>query len=211
MKQNKVILIGGGGHAIACIDVIECCSNIEIIGYVDKNPTLPSNYNYKYFGDDNVAKRYIEKYSFLVTIGQIKNIILRQSVFEYYNSLNAKFITISSPNSIVSIRTNIGLGTIIMHGVIIQAGVKIGVNCIINDRVLIEHECSIGNHVHISTGAIINGGVIINDNCFIGSGTIIKQGVSIGKNVIIGAGSLVLKNISDNCIVYGVPAKEYKK
>lgn len=52
-----------------------------------------------------------------------------------------------------------------------------------------------------------SGKVEIGDNVFIGMHTTILKGVHIGNNVIIGANSLVNKNIPDNCVVAGNPAK----
>lgn len=51
------------------------------------------------------------------------------------------------------------------------------------------------------------GMVRIGDNVFIGMGTTILKGVTVGSNVIIGANSLVNKNIPDNCVAAGNPAK----
>ncbi len=51
------------------------------------------------------------------------------------------------------------------------------------------------------------GKVTIGNNVFIGMGTTILKGVTIGNNVIIGAGSLVNKDIPDNCVVAGNPAR----
>ncbi|MBR1792797.1 MAG: hypothetical protein IJ764_04075 [Bacteroidales bacterium] len=45
------------------------------------------------------------------------------------------------------------------------------------------------------------------DNVFIGSGTRILYGVRIGSNVIVGSGSLVNKDVPDNSVVAGVPAR----
>lgn len=47
----------------------------------------------------------------------------------------------------------------------------------------------------------------IGNNCFIGGGSFILPGVSIGNNVIVGMGSVVTKDVPDNCIVAGNPAK----
>ncbi len=52
-----------------------------------------------------------------------------------------------------------------------------------------------------------SGGVKIGNNVFIGMKTTILKGVHIGNNVIIGANSLVNKDIPDNCVVAGNPAK----
>ena len=47
----------------------------------------------------------------------------------------------------------------------------------------------------------------IGDNCFIGGGSFILPGVSIGNNVIVGMGSVITKDVPDNCIVVGNPAR----
>ena len=53
--------------------------------------------------------------------------------------------------------------------------------------------------------------VIIGDDVWIGGGCTILPGVTIGSNVIVAAGAVVTKNVPDNCIVGGVPAKVIKQ
>lgn len=52
--------------------------------------------------------------------------------------------------------------------------------------------------------------ILIGDNVYIGTGTTILGPVTIGSNVVIAAGSVVVKDIPDNCLVAGVPAKIIK-
>lgn len=54
------------------------------------------------------------------------------------------------------------------------------------------------------------GEIHIGDNVFIGARSTILYNVNIGNNVIIGAGSVITKDIPDNCVVAGVPAKFIK-
>ena len=63
------------------------------------------------------------------------------------------------------------------------------------------------------TGEIIasNKSVEIGDNVFIGMHTVILRGVHVGNNVIIGAGTIITKDIPDNCVVAGNPAKVIMK
>lgn len=51
----------------------------------------------------------------------------------------------------------------------------------------------------------------IGNNVWIGGSVTILSGVTVGDNVVIGAGSVVVKDIEDNCVVVGNPAKIIKK
>jgi acetyltransferase-like isoleucine patch superfamily enzyme len=81
-------------------------------------------------------------------------------------------------------------------------------------EVVIEDEVQIGSHCSIYSISTIDnssGKVLLKNNCRIGSHTTILPGVSIGKNSIIGAHSLVTKDIPDNVVAFGVPAKIIRK
>jgi sugar O-acyltransferase (sialic acid O-acetyltransferase NeuD family) len=201
MKQ--ILLIGGGGHCISCIDVIETENIYKIKGIIlpsleNTNPVL----GYKILGTDNdITKLTSDIPNILICIGQIKSFERRKKMFENLKNFEVNFPIIKSPNSHCSSHAAYGEGTIIMHNCTINANSKIGENCIVNNHSLIEHDVKIEGHCHISTGAIINGGVQIGEGSFIGSGSIIKENVKIGKGVIIGAGQKILKDISDGHIV----------
>ena len=75
--------------------------------------------------------------------------------------------------------------------------VKIGTNCTILPMVLFGNK----------RPDIINNTITVGDNCYISTGATILGPVKIGNNVTIGAGAVVVKDIPDNCIVGGVPAK----
>ena len=57
----------------------------------------------------------------------------------------------------------------------------------------------------------MDGDIIIEDDVWIGAGSIITAGVTIGKGTVIGAGSVVTKDIPQNVIAAGVPAKIINK
>ena len=74
----------------------------------------------------------------------------------------------------------------------------------IKDNVQIGSHCSIYS---VSTIDDSHGKVILKKNCRIGSHSTILPGISVGENSIIGAHSLVNKDIPDNVVAFGVPAK----
>ncbi len=211
MKKTGIILIGGGGHCKACIDVIEKSGFYEIKGIIDVRDKIGQTIlGYKIIDEDRNIQKYLNNNSFLITVGFIKSPDLRVKLFNEIKNMGGNFPVVISPKAQVSKHTSIQQGTIILHGAVVNADVFIGENVIVNNLSLIEHDVTIGNHTHISTGARINGGCTIGEKCFIGSGTIINQGISICSDVIIGSGSLVRKNIDKPGVYAGNPLKKYK-
>ena len=80
--------------------------------------------------------------------------------------------------------------------------------------VVIEDLVQIGSHCSIYSQSTIDnkkGKVILKKNCKIGTHSAIMPGVTVGENSIIGAFSFVNKNIPDNVVAFGVPARVIKK
>lgn len=199
--KDKLIIVGGGGHCRACIDVIEQTGQFDIKGIIDKKGDFKNYCDYPYLGSDEEIAALVDPGNwFLIGVGQIKTSKLRYTLFETVKFSGGQFPVIISPNAYVSPQATIGKGTIVMHGAIINAGAKISENCIINTRAVIEHDVQVGSHVHISTGAILNGGVKVRDHSFVGSMAMVKQEVVIGKDSVIQAGSSVFKNVLDSSI-----------
>ena len=203
---NKLLLVGGGGHCKACIDVIET-TDFEVAGIIDKKKGKVLNY--EVIGNDDSLENMIQEgYSFLVTVGQIKDAAPRVQLFEKIKRLNGKLATVIASSARVSKNSTIGEGTIIMHQSLVNSAAKVGSNCIINNKALIEHDCTIDDHTHISTAAVVNGDCMIGKRVFVGSNSVIAQGVQIADDVVIGAGSVVVKSITRRGIFAGNPAKE---
>lgn len=87
-------------------------------------------------------------------------------------------------------------------------------NIILHEDVIIAMNCIILTHYLDPSRAgfqMVEGRVELEDMCFIGAGTIICNSVRIGKNAIVGAGSVVTKDVPDNEIWAGSPARFIKK
>ncbi len=86
---------------------------------------------------------------------------------------------------------------------------------IVADYVCIDHYCHIGHNTItgkntiITAGCVLAGGSEIGENSFLGVNTAVKEKIRVGSNVKTGMGSIVVKDIPDNEIWVGVPAKKH--
>lgn len=99
-------------------------------------------------------------------------------------------------------KTEIGRGTLFPHhalGIVIHPFAVIGENC------KIEQNVTIGGRSGLTVLPVIG------NNVMIGAGAAVLGPVKVGDNVQIGAGAVVVKDVPDNCVVIGVPAKIVKR
>lgn len=95
-------------------------------------------------------------------------------------------------------KTDIGAFTYInaKNGVIIEDLVQVGSHCAIYSISTIDNK---------------EGKVVLKKNCKIGSHSVIMPGVTVGENAVVGAFSFVTRDIPDNALAFGIPAKVIKK
>jgi acetyltransferase-like isoleucine patch superfamily enzyme len=109
---------------------------------------------------------------------------------------------------------NVKIGSLV-H---IDYDVKIGENSMIEGSVYIPPLSRIGKKVFIGPAASLTNdpyppsgkmiGVTIDDGAIIGSRAVIKAGVTVGKNSVVAMGAVVTRNVPDNTVVVGIPAKK---
>jgi serine O-acetyltransferase len=99
----------------------------------------------------------------------------------------------------LSPKVSIGYGLYIPHG-----------NIVVNARTSIGNNCSLLQFVSI--GAINNSvAACIGDNVYIGPNTNLVGSITIANNAVLGAGSVVVKDVDENMVMVGCPAKGIKK
>lgn len=206
MSKPSILLIGAGGHARACIDIIEQQDQFNIAGLVGMPEELKVRHlGYPVIATDRDLPELVKVYQYLlVALGQIRSPNHRINLYRQATELGFKLPVIIAPTAHVSRHATIDAGTIVMHGAIVNAGAKVGVNCIINTRALVEHDARVGDHCHLATGVILNGDVSIGVGSFIGSGSVIKEGVSIGKECLVGMGLSVRHNQKNHTRYVGI-------
>lgn len=186
LNKKKIAILGSGGHASICSDILKIRRTKPICVVVSQKNEVTKLKDYKYkLTDKEFIKQFQPNDIQLINgIGIVpgKNRHLRKRLFNKYCELGYEFITLIHPSAIISDSAVIESGSQIMAGSIIQCNVTIKRNSIINSGSIIEHDCFIDENCHIAPGTILCGNVKIEQNVFLPAGSIIKPNSIIDQN-----------------------------
>ena len=191
-KKNDIVIMGIGGHASMCIDILLEQNEFNLVGFIDKIETSDKKHNLNYLGSlENLDKLIsLGLKNLIIGIGFSGNLKKREKYYdEFCNKINIP--TIIHKKSIIEESAIIKAGCQIMAGAIIGSHVNIDSNCIINSGSIISHDSTIKKSSHITPGAILAGNVTIGKRCTIGMGSTIYLGIEISDDETINNGENV--------------------
>jgi sugar O-acyltransferase (sialic acid O-acetyltransferase NeuD family) len=194
-------LFGASGHAKVIIEILEK-QGIQVVGLFDDNPEIKQLLDYPVYGPYNPAKPIDD--TLIISIG---NNLYRKKITELYQFSYGLAI---HPSAMISFRSAIGNGTVIMGNAIINSGTHLGQHVIINTAASVDHDCWIGDFVHISPNATLCGGVSVDEGTIIGAAAMVIPGVNVGKWVTVGAGTVIIRDVPDGATVVGNPGRIIK-
>ena len=187
--KPKLVLIGGGGHARACIDVIEQENRFKIYGIVDSfalQNGISEVLGYPILGGDELLESlYTQIKIAFIALGQIKTPAHRMRIYQNLKAIGYNLPTIISPLAYIAKGVNLKEGSIIMHHALVNANAKIGTACIINSKALVEHDCVVEDFCHLSTASVINGNCHIGEGSFLGSNMILAHNAAVAPNSVL--------------------------
>ena len=204
MGKNKLLIIGASGHGKVVADIALRMNKWKSISFLDDDSNLKKTMDIDIIGTTKNIHKYLGNYEFIIGIG---NNQIRQRFFEILKEAGAIIPSLIHPNAIVGNKVEIGAGSVVMAGAVINCCTKIGENCIVNTGSTIDHDNFIEDYVHISPGAHLAGSVRVGKGTWVGIGGIVSNDISITNSCIIGAGSVVVKDISIPGTYIGVPAR----
>lgn len=207
--SQQVVIWGASGHALVVADILRLQGDYRIAGYLD---SISLERRGEAFGGGTVLGGH-EQLDQLKNQG-INNIALaigncaaRLELADTVVELGFSLVSAIHPSAIIANGVNIGGGSVLCAGCVINPEARIGRATIINTCASVDHECILQDGVHISPGVHLGGNVKIGRGSSIGVGSAVRDGINIGENCVIGAGSTVVSDIASNVLAYGVPAR----
>ena len=209
-----MLIVGAKGFAKEILQVFHDKNELDKLAFYDD---ITEDIGKLLFNKFSILNNKEEVKYFFGSIGNdftlgIGNSNLRYNLYRQFVEWGGNFKSVISDKANVGkYNTQIEKGVIILNGVNISNDVKIGLGTMIYYNSNITHDCTLGEFVEVSPAVNILGNSSIGSYTHLGANSTILPGINVGKNVTICAGAVVTKDIPDNSIAIGAPAKVIKK
>lgn len=202
-NKKRICLFGAGGHGRVVAAQLKADGH-RYVFFGDHNHVLGDRIDGIPIKCNRILDLDPEEW-LLITIGDNQ---IRKNQTSTALASGCKLTKFVSADARVIGDIEIGMGTQILAGTIVNTGAKIGDGVIINSGAVIEHDCIIEDYCHISPNSTIAGSAVIQEGTWVGAGATVLPEVEIPKHTIIGAGAVVTKTILESGTYVGVPARK---
>jgi len=218
--MTKVIIIGGKGTAVIVAEQIYDAihrfnADIEFLGFAFDDETMGDTINgfpllcktydaYKKYGKYNDVK-------FIYQLYRPDLMKVRSDLLYSWNIPDEKMFTFIHPLATVLKSVEYGPGNVFLANVVANSNVKIGKNNTFNVGDLIGHDTVMGDNNFCAAHTTIGSNLKIGNGNFFGMNSSLRNFLQIGNYNIIGMCSNVQKNIENEDVVYGNPARSKGK
>lgn len=197
--MNRIIIVGAGGHGVVVADIVR-----DAVCFVDTSPLKAGS---RLLGLPVLGLSALQETEHEGVIVAIGDNALRRSITEQLLASGERLVSAIHPSAIVAASASIAEGAVVSAGAIVMPRAVVGRGVILNTKSSIDHDCAIGDFAHIAPGATLGGKVRIGEETLIGTGASVVAGMTVGSRSVIGAGAVVVRDIPDDVVAFGVPAR----
>lgn len=131
----------------------------------------------------------------------------RQRVFEKCRDAGARLVTAIHPRATIAPSAVIGEGSVVMASAVVNPDAVVGIGAIVNTGAVVEHDCVLGDFAHLSPNSALGGAARVGTLTHVGLCAAVLPLRIVGARSIVGAGAVVAKDLPDDVVAAGVPAK----
>ncbi|WP_343487918.1 acetyltransferase [Allomuricauda sp. d1] len=212
--MKNIVIFGASGHGSVVLDCIKKEGKYNVVGFVDYYKKKGRYHSgHKILGNEYDLPYLIDKHNLYGGIVAIGDNWTRKKVVDKVLQIvpGFNFISAVHPSATIGLNVNIGDGTVVMPGAIINANCEIGNFCILNTNCSLDHDGKIENYSSMAPRACAGGNLSLGSFSAICLGANVIEKITIAEHSVIGAGSLVIDDIDSHVVAYGTPAKTIRR
>lgn len=207
MNAMKSVIIGAGTYGEVYLAYLQE-AGVEIVGFIDDNPKSDNILGIPVLGGMDVLPLLKKRYGIEAVYCPLGNNKLRVKFLSLAKELGYKTPNYIHPGVIISPNVKIGEGVYILLGTTIMPYTSIDNYTMISMGVHLAHHSKLEEGVFLSTGCNFGASIVAHKYTYCGISSTIMTGIhELGENCLIGAGAVVIKDVPENAVMAGVPAK----
>ena len=208
MNRRRIFVYGAGGHGKVVADILLAKGDSEFAGFVDDREERWGTRvtEFPVLGDGHWLRQEASNSRIGIALGIGEN-RCRRLLAERCSRWGVEVLTLIHPAATVSQSAQLDRGTVVMAGAIVNPDARVGVGVIVNSGAVVEHDVEIGDYAHVAPNAAMAGAARLGAFSHLGLGAMVLPSVHIGCYTIVGAGAVVVKNLPDQVVATGVPAR----
>jgi len=211
---RPLIILGTGGNAYDVLDIVDAINAAapsqqqwEVTGFLDDARAAGTEFlGRPILGRLTEAGRFARE-SFVNAIGSDASYAKRESIIASTGLPEDRFATLVHPDAAVSSRSRLGRGTYVNHGASIAGNVTLGAHVAVGPGCIVGHDSTVGAYSMLAPGAIVSGFVRVGRAAYVGAGAMLRQRLAVGDGALVGMGAVVLRDVAQNSVVVGNPAR----
>ena len=199
--MQKLIIAGNGITAEIIYDYIKNDNRYEVSAFCADKEYITDRklFNLDVIDIETVKDKYsVDDYKFIIALGYNNVNKDRMNVFNRILDFGDSIETYIHPDAKIYTDNEIGTGTIILPGAVVEPYAKIGSNTVVWANALVAHHAVVSDNCWIASGTVIAGQAEVRSNCFLGVNSTIVNKVVLEEYNIIGANTMILKNTKPN-------------
>ena len=205
--EHRVAVYGASPGGASLAETLTAVPGYEVVAFLDDTEGLPgTSYAGLPIWAGSELDRLVERgVGAVVTHIAIRP--FRLELLERAAAAGLEMPNVIQPAATVSPSARLGRGNVIKAGAVVDTDARLGDCCIVDNGAIVPHHNVLGDAVHLAPGATMGGDCRIGAETLVGVGAVIGPRITIGRNVIVAPGSVVVRDVPDDVVVEGSPAR----
>ncbi len=210
MTRPRIVIVGASGHGRVALDAARCQDRFDVVGWIDTFVAAGTELaGLRVLGPpaalDALAREHQLDGYFLGISDNVTRAKVHESLKQLHPDL--QLTSLVHPSAVIARDVEVGAGSLILAGAVVNTNARIGMGCIVNTRASLDHDGEMKPWSSLLPGVVTGGNVEIGEFSCVCLGATLAHKVRIGSHTVIGAGSVVLADVPPLSLAYGVPAR----